>query len=266
LSAGPGEIARALTAQRQRFLTYLRGLDPTAWAEPTRCHTWSVQHVARHMVDTARIDAARLAGRPPVFPVDQPFDPTLTPDEWLRYTDDQSPGETLAALADAVTDEATSLQRRTEEGEMDCLEGPSGRPVHWSLIPLHMFWDGWLHERDVLLPRNDIQQSTVEELRFAAMYGLMTAAIPPILVGNPVETTVALAGAPDRLYRIAAGEDEVIVAAEDDGEPCIIGDLERAIDALMGRGATVQDVLVGDPQEIEKLSWLSSFMIPTAER
>src|SRR5581483_7901694 len=142
-----------------------------------------------------------------------------------RRYDDQSPAETIAALQDAVTDETTSFRRRIESGGSECVTGPSGRPVHWSLIPLHMFWDGWRHERDVLFARGDIQRSTVEELRLAAMYGLMTAAVPPMLSGRPVETTVALAGAPDGSYRIAAGENEVTVAAEEKGDPRITGEL-----------------------------------------
>ena len=265
LSVGPEPIAGALAAQRYRFLGYLRGLDERGWTAPTRCGTWSAHHVARHMVDTSRINAARLAGRPPVFPADGPFDPTRTPDVWLQTSANQSPEDTMAAFEVAIADEVDSFQAQVSRRGSDLAQGPGGRQAHWSNVPLHMLWDAWLHERDVRLPAGGTPESTVEELRLVAMYGLQVAAVPPLITGIPLETTIALGG-PDCCYRVSCSSGgEVIVAAEDSNEAVLWGDLCTVLDALAGRGPRLADVLAGKGDDVDKLSWLAAFMTAETE-
>lgn len=214
------------------------------------------------MVDTAERDADQLGGRPPRTGMDEPFDPARTPDQWLAASAGQAPDATLAALDRAIEDEHGCFLRRVAKGGDETVGGPVGRPIHWSVLSAHVFWDAWLHERDVLLPVGAEPRCTEVELRLATMYGLLVAATLPAMVGNPLDVAVALDGGADPVYAVTVGEDGVTVAVDGDAEPRLRGQVLPVLDALMGRGPALADVLAGDVDAIEKLSWLRQFMAP----
>jgi len=77
-------------------------------------------------------------------------------------------------------------------------------------------------------------------------------------VGEPLEAVVVL----DRPYRLSCGEAGITVAEGDGDGPMVEGPPLEALDALLGRGPAVADVLTGDAATVERLSWLRAFMAP----
>lgn len=114
VSADLSVVRDVLASQRRRVVIELESLQPPEWAHPSRCQLWTVQDVARHLVDTSRIHAARLRGDPPVFPRHGPFDEQLTPRQWLKRSEGQSAHETLWALDRAVASELAAVDARIE--------------------------------------------------------------------------------------------------------------------------------------------------------
>ena len=261
LSAGPQVICNALRAQRERFAAHLAQLEPSEWSAPTRCTEWSVHHIARHMVDTAQITAGRLAGRPARFPSDAPFDPRTTPTEWLDQSSSQSPEETLAALRTAIRDEHDCFVERIAAADDGLDVVPTGRHVHWSVLPLHVFWDAWLHERDVLLPAGIEPAATPDEVRLAVMYGLLVAGVPPAAMGDPLSVSFHLDGGDEYRYALSCQDGELAITAAAGSQPTLRGDALAVVDSLIGRGPEVAEVLDGPTAVVDKLSWLRAFML-----
>jgi len=59
---------------------------------------------------------------------------------------------------------------------------------------LHLFWDSWLHERDVLLPRGTEHPTSGDATGYATAYGLFITAAVASMLSDPVRQTLALSG------------------------------------------------------------------------
>ena len=68
-----------------------------------------------------------------------------------------------------------------------------GDPVDWQLFVTHMFFDGWVHERDLLLPLGRTPVPAAAEARLGTAYGLHTAGIVAGLFDLALDTTFAFA-------------------------------------------------------------------------
>jgi hypothetical protein len=216
-----------------------------------------VHEVVRHLVDTSEIGAARLRGDSPRFPADGPFDPRTTPVAWLAESEGRTPAETVAVYGRAIEAEIAAVEQRLAGGDDSPIPWIYGA-VHWSVAVSHIFWDAWLHERDILLPRGRPDESTPLERRVAALYGLLICAVSARFGGAPLDVaidlgeTVVQLGASDGstwARELPAGAD---VAAR--------GDLGAVVDAVAGRDADVAQALDAPADVVERFGWLRVFM------
>jgi len=137
--------------QRQRFVAVLRGFGPDDWAAPTRCADWSAHDVVRHLCDaTAFATAAGADDR--TLDMTAGFDPRITPREYLAASVGESPAATLGRLVTTTSELLACARGRLAGGSRFDVYLPYG-PMDWTVLILHLFWDSWIHERDVLLAR-----------------------------------------------------------------------------------------------------------------
>jgi uncharacterized protein (TIGR03083 family) len=263
---GPDAVAAALASQRRRLLALFRSFDDAQWQTTSRCSQWTVHDVVRHLVDVANIDSALMRGEGPRT-TDGRVDPTKDPDAWLQASRGQSPSETLAAFEAAVEDEREAFERRIEHGGDELFPGPYG-PLHWTSFGAHLFWDAWLHERDVVVPLGLPHECTLAEDRLAALYALAIAATAPTFFGSTIALAVELTGSAAGIYEIAATSEDVRVEfSGSSGTPAMRGDHGALVDSLAGRGpevVDVVDVVAGSLDEIEPLTMLRGMLLPTA--
>jgi uncharacterized protein (TIGR03083 family) len=256
-AGGHRAVIEGLGAQRRRTVALARSLTPDEWAAPSRCSEWSVHHVLRHVRDTQSLLVARLEHTPRPFPVRDIFDPRATPSKWLAYSDGQTPAETIAEMEDLAEREGAAQEAFAVYAGDETMVGVLGREQHWSVHQAHLFWEAWIHERDVTeaLGR-PAPQSTAGALRVMASYSLMVAATPAAFAGDPIDITVVLDGAPDPAYRLLLTDDELAVEVVEPGPAALRGPLIAVADSLCGRGPAPAEVLGADTPEVALLSRL----------
>ena len=261
---GFAEVRTALRELRTRSLTTFAGFRADEWLRPSRCKLWTVHDVVRHVRDGCKIHVARLRGDPPPFPSDEPFEGQEIPLRWLRQTAGETPADTLRDLEQLAAAEHDALAARTQQRGDRTEDGPYG-PVHWTILTAHIFWDAWLHERDVMEPLGRGHLATADEDRVAALYGLLIASMPAAFVGQSVRTTVGLRAPSQQRYIVGLtlGSAALRPAGPRD-QTELEGELLSVLDALAGRGPEVETVLVGDQSACEPLTWLRAFMVPAS--
>ncbi|MET7992778.1 maleylpyruvate isomerase N-terminal domain-containing protein [Amycolatopsis sp. NPDC005232] len=104
-------VLAAFAAQRATFPRQISALDARQRQAKSRCADWAVRQVVRHVQDIASNHVARLAGFPSPFGATKPFDPTSTPDEWLTFSNCESPSRTMTELSRLVVEEARPPRR-----------------------------------------------------------------------------------------------------------------------------------------------------------
>jgi uncharacterized protein (TIGR03083 family) len=241
-------------AHRARFLGALRGLDEEGWAGPTRCTEWSVRDVVAHLVTVdgfwpVTMATARDGGELTTFLAG--FDPSTSPDQFAKSaTADLSTAELLerheAALAGldafvAGLDDAT--------WDRPC-ESPLGH-VPARLLLAHGYWDSWLHEYDVAVPRDDAPPVTTDDLVAAAAFSLCFAALQGGLVddpdavgpgpGAPIDSCLTFSDLPGIAFHLHVGTLDDGVRVEpcaSDHAPVDAGRALDLVDGLAGRSPT----------------------------
>jgi hypothetical protein len=182
------------------------------------------------------------------------FDPRSTPLEWLRASEGESPNETLGRLVQ-VTGELVARARvwLTEDQRFDGDVGYG--PVDWTVLSLHAFWDSWIHERDVLLPRGIAHPSDSDATFYATGYGVFVAAVLGALFGDPVQATLKLGGPGGGVFDVVSEDGVTVTVTREstDGPRA-----EVVTDALAGRSPIVP-VLADLGHPIVGLSRLGDF-------
>jgi uncharacterized protein (TIGR03083 family) len=254
--AGFDLVQQGLASLRARSLASWQALADEDWERPSRCSAWTVHDTVRHVRDCLRIHVARLRREPPPFP-DGQFDNTSSPDLWLAETAGEAPAETLIEIEALGAAEAEALAGR-DPGSDEVEIGPYG-PVQWTTFSTHMFWDAWIHERDVAVALGAPHAGASGEDVPAAAYGLFVATVPIRMAKLELHATLALGSL---RFRAMPG----LVRSEDAGTDAAAADLRGellpVLDALAGRGAEVADVLAGDAALVEPLCFLRRFMTP----
>jgi uncharacterized protein (TIGR03083 family) len=277
---GQSQAAReALQAQRHRLSGVLHGLSRDAWDSQSRCAEWSVHEVVRHLCDTTLKATLLLRGASAAEVGASDMDPRTTPIDWMGHSADEMPEATLDVFDTATDGLLAAVDERGGTGPAD-VEWVYGT-VPWSIGVLHVFWDAWLHERDILIPLGQPQQSTAAESTAAAVYGLVMASLPILAIGGGYDATVQLSGDGGGAYRLQAeiGPDggrtfslaglpakgtitvTVDKSAADDDSGQLSGTLEGAVDFLCGRDV---EPLTGPPEPLGQLSMLRAFMLTPA--
>jgi hypothetical protein len=193
---GAEHLLKVFSEQRRQFIEVLRQFDSDDWAAPTRCHEWSAHEVVRHMCDvTAHIPSPDDH----TFDLAAGFDPRITPGQWLSASAGEEPADTVARLA-SRTEEMLALSHDwLRAGRRFDVWLPFGL-VDWRVLTLHVFWDSWIHERDVLLARAAEHPTSDEATGYATAYGLFIAAAVAAMFGEQVCHQLELSGAGGGIY------------------------------------------------------------------
>ena len=219
--------------QRQRFVAVLRGFGPDDWAAPTRCADWSAHDVVRHLCDaTAFATAAGADDR--TLDMTAGFDPRITPREYLAASAGESPAATLSRLVATTSELLACARGRLAGGSRFDVYVPYG-PMDWTVLILHLFWDSWIHERDVLLARGNEHPTSDDATGYAAACGLFISAVVASLFGDPVRDTLMLGGDSGGIFDLdSRGAVTLTVSREHAAGP----PAAEVTDALAGRGPT----------------------------
>jgi hypothetical protein len=107
--------------------------------------------------------------------------------------------------------------------------------MDWTVLILHLFWDSWIHERDVLLARGTEHPASDDATGYAAAYGLFISAVVASLFGDPVRDTLMLGGDSGGIFDLdSRGAVTLTVSREHAAGP----PAAEVTDALAGRGPT----------------------------
>jgi uncharacterized protein (TIGR03083 family) len=210
--AGTGpDPATVLLRQRRRLGAVLSGLDDAQWSAPSRCEAWTVRDVVAHLVDTDRFWAfsigTALAGEPSRFLAT--FDPVATPPQLVDAMADVDTSELLDRYRSGV-EALAGLVAGLDAGGWDVLaEAPPGHiPIR--ALAFHALWDGWVHERDIVLPLGLTPVEEDDEVRGCLLY---TAGLSPAFLAcsgsDRTGTLVLEASAPATWVVVSVGSEVV---------------------------------------------------------
>jgi len=256
------ELAReALHSQRSRLPRLFQELDAETWNERTRCAEWSVHEVVRHLCDVTLKWLGMLRGEDLRALGLEGMDPRKTPVGWLEQSRDQSPAETAAVFEQASALLLEEVDRRADRGADDRVRFVYGN-VAWSALALHVFWDAWVHERDILLPQGRPHMSPEIESRAAAAYGVVMSGAPSVVLGQSLDETFQLQGPGGGVFHLQVHDGIVTTTLTDDpvaADP-LRGQLPAVVDSLVGRGSELTEVLHGPSERVERMAVLRRFM------
>lgn len=263
LRLSPEELEVVLGGQRQRFLDTFGSFGADRWAAATRCTGWDAHTTFRHMTDAAELHASGYTGEAPSFAgAGGDFNPQTTPDVWLAFSADESPADTLERYRTASEIVVERAVAEHTSGSQRIAGAPYGE-AHWSTMLVHILWDAWLHERDIVLADQAAAPIAygATEAQLAALYAVLMTTVPFLRIDGELSGTIRLDqqdGIPVHV-RFGGSADGVGVEQIDATDTDVFGDLLPTADALGGRGA-VQDVLSGDAEIAEKMSYVGMFI------
>ncbi len=240
------ELVGTLASHHDRVITAWGSLSPDQWSQPSRNSQWSCHETARHVADCLEFGAAEMNARPARFTLTQ-FDPRATPDTWLAESAEESPEQTIERFASCAPVVRERVGERLAAGDDSDAVTPYGT-AHWTVNVVHLFWDSWLHERDVLIPLGLPAESTPNEQRLAAIYSLLMAVVPTKMMGQDLTATIEFTG-PQGQIVVAAHESGRISSIETpDAATTLSAEVCSLADALSGRGASLRDLLPDAPE------------------
>jgi uncharacterized protein (TIGR03083 family) len=258
----PGHLLEVFGEQRQQFAAILQDFGPADWAAPTRCAGWSAHQVVRHLCDGTALGAG--AGPDDrTLDLTAGFDPRTTPRQWLTASAGEPPEATLCRLVTTTEEMLAVLRAQLARHRRFDVQLPFG-PMDWTVFVLHGFWDSWLHERDVLLPRDTRHPTDADATGYAAAYGVFIAAAVASMFGDPVRHKLTLSGDGGGVYNLDSHDGTVtltITHATTAGPPAA-----QVTDALAGRAQTA--TLLSDLPSSTRaaLSHLADFFNTPAEQ
>jgi uncharacterized protein (TIGR03083 family) len=252
-------VVAAFLAQRERFLSTARTLDPDEWNRPSRCSAWTAHQLLIHVLGATAACRTTLTGERDVFAGG--FDPNSGPKSFVDRRTGEPTATTLHDLESEMAGAADAIDHLRGATPAPTRTAVWGAQVDWRLILIHMFWDGWLHERDLLLPLGRPAPTSTVEAELAAAYGLHSAGIMNGLTGNPLDLTLPLGGTGAGTYRVVADGGDVRITVDGPavhGAP--MGDVLAVNDAIAGRQPALSEVLDAPATVVEPLSRLAAFL------
>lgn len=260
ITDGLDQLPDALHLLRGRMLALAEGLSGEQWAGPSRCHRWTAHEVLRHVRDGCRLHVSSLR-RDPCWSFDTPFDSQATPDEWLAWSEGETPEQTLGDLRSWSADEVPALRERLASLDQDIVRGPYG-PIPWTVLSMHVLWDGWLHDRDIARVTGGGLASTPIEDAAVATYALFIASMAAASQNQHVDVTVALRGETGHYVAAVVPGHAELHAVEAPTAADLEGTLGAVVDSLAGRGPLLADVLAGHAGKREPLTSLRAGLVP----
>ena len=248
-------------AHRARFEATLRSFSADDWLRPTRCDTWSVREVIGHLIVVDGFWAMTFAnGRDGQEPTRflRDFNPSSSTDDLVAATLPLSIDELLDQFSSGSAALASVLDPLTPEQWHHRTESPLGHlPILASAG--HMFWDSWLHERDILEPMGASLPVSADELLavtwfsfcFAGLQGGTLDDPKPVGAGPqaPIDATVIFDELPDLALRVRINTAIEIIVAENGTGATAAGSAAELVDACAGR-APLQPVLDRLPDDL----------------
>lgn len=245
-----------LLRQRRRLADALAGLDAEQWQVASRCEGWAVRDVVAHLISADQFWAlsarAGLAGEPTRFLVG--FDPVATPPALIASND--APPEQLVADLRASTDALDEVLGGLDADRWETqAEAPPGLvPLH--ALAAHALWDGWVHERDVLLPLGIAPAEEPDELLACLRY---VAALGPVFLatmGSTRTATLVVVGT-DPAARVVVGLGETVVldgAEPGEGAVRLEGRTVELVEGLSRRAPLPREVAEADRWVVDGLA------------
>ncbi len=179
---------------RDRFLGRLRALPVAEWSGQTRCTEWSVFDVVAHLTSADRfwvftLGAAR-SGVEPARVLDG-FDPSSSLEPFVDGMRGMQVDTLLATIEASTVAVDEAVAEFTDADWTNPGESPLGH-LDARFLFAHCFWDSWLHERDIFLPRGPSAVET-DELASLTWWSLLIAG----LQGGLLDDAGAVAPGPD---------------------------------------------------------------------
>lgn len=234
-SPGPHPILQ----QRRRLEAVLATFTEEDWRHPSRCEGWTAQDVVTHLVSTNGFWAlsiqAGLAGDPTRFL--GAFDPVATPAQLVDQVQGTPPADTLDQL---VTSNAAlaAVVEGLGDADWDVLaEAPPGHlPIR--LVADHALWDGWVHERDILLPLGRPAVVEADEVLASLCYSVALGRAFEACAGSDRPDPVGVvAHDPDVTLVVRGTPQGAVVQAGPvpAGAPCVEGDAVELLEMVSTR-------------------------------
>jgi len=239
------ELTGVLAAHHDRVITGWQALTPEQWEQPSRNTTWTAHETARHVADCMDRVAGMILGAPSPAAAG-PFDPRETPEIWLAASADHAPAQTIERFANAAPLFRAEAAERVNAGDTSTGMTVYG-PAHWSVNVVHVFWDSWLHERDIMLPLGLPAESTPDEQRLASIYGLLMAMVPARMMDQTFAASVRFDRTPAVAVTAAHEAGQFTSAETLESSTALDGELCSLVDSLSGRGAPLRDLLPTAP-------------------
>jgi uncharacterized protein (TIGR03083 family) len=176
--AAPAEVVAAWRSHRARLLRWFADLPEQRWSSPTRCPDWRVTEMAAHLISVTQFlgFTLREAKRGNPTTLLRGFDPKAGPAALVAAASKRAPSELVAELADADARVDALIGGFAEADWRRLAESPAGHvPAYLSLV--HMLFDSWVHERDLMLPAGEAPPTEREEAVLVAGYVVGLAGI-----------------------------------------------------------------------------------------
>lgn len=247
---------RLYTDQLDRLGPQLGAFTDEQWRRPSRNRRWTLQQTMQHVAGVRIENVRRFDGEPATWP--KAFDPNTTPQFDIETRAGETPAQTMHGLADSTRRLLAHLADRADLDEK--------RPMLWGeesdfrLFYLHVFWDSFIHERDVLLPLGIDPEPTDDQLGFATAYGLLIAGVAVRMAGGELRAEIDIADVGRTDLEVTADHIAVTIGDGHPGPGALRAPGGAAlVDALSGRG-DVADALEGPPDVLGALSQIGAFL------
>lgn len=257
IDADEVEPATAWRSHRLRLRRWLEDLADEEWNRPTRCAEWDVNGLVRHLASGSQFLGYTLhqALRGTATSLLRDFHPQATPQAAASTLGDLTPDRARALMGEMDASVERELASLDASGWSAMAEAPQGNvPAHLSVS--HFMFDSWVHERDLMLPRDETPTSDNLETEVTLRYVL---ALASLVSGSDTALDVRVSE-PD--LRVALRLDAGAICVQVGGAPApgaavIEGRAADVVDRMTGR--TAGEVL-GDPSGLAVLDGFGSLL------
>ena len=259
---GPHEIAAAWRSHRQRLRTWFLGLGDAEWSGATRCTEWRVLELAQHLISGSQFlgytlhqsrkgEATRLLAG---------FDSQRTAAVTAAQFAGLPPGDLLERLNAVDAQVEHEIESLVGDEWVNPAEAPPGQVPAYVAVN-HFLFDSWVHERDMMLPANQIPATEPNEAAMVASYVVaLTGVARRVGESAPSQAPLRMRLSDiDRCIRVDVTEGRASVSfTEPDGDAEFCARAADIVDFATGR--KIEGELPADQSVIGFLSRLAAVM------
>ena len=256
IDGDPSAPGRAWLSQRARLTGWLGSLPDDEWSGPTRCAEWDVTHLVRHLASGSQFLGYSLhqaaSGTPSSLLRD--FDTHTTVQAAAAMLGDLTPAGARAALAGADASVGREIDAVSGDGWLARAEAPPGHLPSYLAVS-HFLFDSWVHEYDLMLPRDELPPAEVAEVGPVVAYLVGLAAIVSLC---EVSLDVRLAEPDVRLgVLVEDGAVRVTPGSTPVGGAVVEGTVRDLVDRTTGRSS---GPVTGDAAGLAALDGLAAVL------